>query len=270
VRRMNVAGIVATVAAPALLQGALVALPRGNALGSLRRLSSPAWAAVLPGSIVAGTFAPLGGNSFALAMILLAVLATPPLAIVAVLGVVRGPRAAVVSVAFAAGILVIFAGGLSRELSETCLTALGALAIGAALARLIPGRWALVGFMCMCACDVGLLAVGVGRPAAADVARAAANVPGPMFDRAQLGPVSLDYPDLVLAAVLGGFLAGQRGQRYAAILVTVLAATCFVVVPSDVMCPATVPVAMALIALRAAGFPRSREVGTLVLQPARP
>ena len=91
-----------------------------------------------------------------------------------------------------------------------------------------------------------------------------------MFDRAQLGPVSLDYPDLVLAAVLGGFLAGQRGQRYAAILVTVLAATCFVVVPSDVMCPATVPVAMALIALRAAGFPRSREVGTLVLQPARP
>jgi hypothetical protein len=267
---MNVAGVAATVAAPALLQGALVALPRGNALASLRRLRSPAWAAVLPGSIVAGTFAPLGGHSVALGMIGLAVLATPPLAVVAVLAVVRGPRAAVVSVALAAAILAVFAGGLSRELSETCLTALGALALGAALARLIPSRWALAGFICMCAFDVAFLAAGVGQPAADAVARAAAGVPGPMFDRAQLGPVSLDYPDLVLAAVLGGFLAGQRGQRCAATLVTVLAAICFVLVPSDVMCPATVPAAMTLIALRAIGLPRRPEIEALVLEPASP
>ena len=30
-----------------------------------------------------------------------------------------------------------------------------------------------------------------------------ANVHGPVFDRARIGPVSTDYPDLVLAAVLG-------------------------------------------------------------------
>ena len=90
------------------------------------------------------------------------------------------------------------------------------------------------------------------------------------LDRAQLGPVSLDYPDLVLAAVLGGFLAGQRGQRCAATLVTVLAAICFVLVPSDVMCPATVPAAMTLIALRAIGLPRRPEIEALVLEPASP
>jgi hypothetical protein len=41
----------------ALLQGALIALPRANALEPLARLRSPAWAAVLPGSIIVGTFA---------------------------------------------------------------------------------------------------------------------------------------------------------------------------------------------------------------------
>ena len=90
-----------------------MALPRGNALESLRRLRSPAWAAVLPGCLVLGTFAPLGLHSFALAMILAAALATPPLALVAVLGVVRGPRAALVALALAAGVLATFASGLS-------------------------------------------------------------------------------------------------------------------------------------------------------------
>lgn len=66
-----------------------MALPRENALGSLRRLRSPAWAVALPGGIVVGTFGPLGGHSFAVCLILLAALATPPLAAVAVLALAR-------------------------------------------------------------------------------------------------------------------------------------------------------------------------------------
>src|ERR1700748_2103965 len=109
---MTLSGVEA-VAAVALLQGALVALPRGNALGSLRRLRSPAWAAVLPGAILVGTFAPLGAHSPALGLVLLAALAMPPLVAVAVLGVVRGPRAALVALALVAGGVATFAGGVS-------------------------------------------------------------------------------------------------------------------------------------------------------------
>jgi len=44
-----------------------------------------------------------------------------------------------------------------------------------------------------------------------------------VFHRAQLGPMSLDYPDLVLAAVLGGVVAGRAVQARVATLVAVLA-----------------------------------------------
>jgi hypothetical protein len=255
---MTVTGVGAAVA-PALLQGALVALPRGNALESLRRLRSPAWAAVLPGCIVVGTLAPLGAYAFALGLIVLAALMTPLLAVVAVLGVVRGPRAAPLVLVAVAAVLAVFAGGPSRELSATVLTALGALAVGAGLARLIPSRWVLIGFACMCVVDVALLAAGVAEPSALIVGRAAAHVPGPMLDQARIGRVSIDFPDLVLAAVLGGFMAGQKGQHFAAALVTVLAATWMLLAPAHAMWPATIPVAMTLIALRTVGLPRSDQ-----------
>jgi hypothetical protein len=253
--------------APALLQGALVALPKGDALAFLRRLRSPAWAAALPGAIVFGTFAPLGAHWVALGMVLLAALAMPPLVAVAVFAVVRGPRIAIVTLALAAGGLAAFADGMSGQLSGTILTALGALAIGAALARLIPFGWVLAGFACMCAVDVGLLAAGIGQPAGAAVARAASHIPGALFDHAQIGPVSLGYPDLVLASVLGGFVAGQRGQHWAAALVTVLAAASLLIAPAHAMWPATVPAAVTLIALRAVGLPRRREVKPPVPEP---
>lgn len=244
---------VAPAIVPALLQGALVALPRGNALGCLRQLRSPAWAAVLPGAVVVGTFAPLGAHSFAVGLILLAALATPPLAAVAVLGVVRGPRAALIALAVLAAIGTTFAGGVSAQLSATALTALSALALGAALARLIPGSWVLVGFTCMCAVDVGLLIAGIGQASSEDLMRAAGQVPGPLFDHAQIGRVAIDYPDLVLAAALGGFVAGGRGQRSVAAIVTVLAAGSLLLAPAHAVWPATIPVAATLIALRAVG-----------------
>src|SRR5438093_1031263 len=120
---MNIAGVGAALG-PALLQGALVALPRRNALGSLRRLRSPAWAAALPAAILVGTFGPLGEPWFALCMIMLAALVTPPLAVVGVLAVMRGPRTALVALALATGSLAAFASGVSGQLSATAVTAL--------------------------------------------------------------------------------------------------------------------------------------------------
>lgn len=265
-RGMTLTGAGAAVA-PALLQGALVALPRGDALASLRRLRSPAWAAALPGCIVVGTFGPLGTHSFALGMLLLAAVATPLLAGVAVFGVVRGPRAALLALGLITAVLATFAGGISGQLSATALTALGALAIGSALARLIPCGWILAGFACMCAIDVALLASGIGQSAATVIDQAAAHVPGPVFDNAHVGRVVLDYPDLVLAAALGGFVSGQKGQLCAAALVTVLAAASLVLAPPHAVWPATIPVAATVIALRTVGLPRRLAEVTPTLVP---
>jgi hypothetical protein len=266
---MTLSGIGA-VAAVALLQGALVALPRGNALGSLGRLRSPAWAAVLPGCIVVGTLAPLGVHPAALALIVMATLATPPLAAVAVLAVVRGPRLALVGLAIAAGLSAMVASGWSDQVAATIFTAFGALALGSALARLIPGRWVLAGIACMCAVDVGLLAAGLAQPAAAVITQAAGHVHLPPFDHAHIGGLQLDYPDLVLTAALGGFVAGQRGQWHAAALVTVLAAVSLVLMPVNSMFPATIPAGVTLIALRSVGLPRHRDIKPLAPEPVAP
>lgn len=266
---MNISGD-AAVAALALLEGALVALPRGNALGSLGRLRSPAWEVVLPGAIVVGTVAPLGGHRLALGLVLLAALATPPLAIIAVLGVVRGPRAGLVALAIGAGLLTTVVGGWSGDVSTTLLTALGALALGSALSRLIPAGWVVAGFVCMCAVDVALMAAGAAQPAAAVITQVAGHLHGPMFDQAHIGEAALDYPDLVLAAVLGGFLAGQPGQWYAAALVSVLAAASLILTPVDTLFPATAPAAVTLIALRALGLPRRRKVKQIAPRPVAP
>ena len=108
-----VAGVVASVergvSAPdlipvlalAMLEGSLVALPRADALARLSRLCSRAWAAVLPGSVIVGTVAPLWQPSLASALVRLAALATPLLAVLAAVGVAHGRRALLLTVALA-------------------------------------------------------------------------------------------------------------------------------------------------------------------------
>lgn len=77
---------------PGLLQGSLVALPRPAALAQLRRLRSPEWAAALPASILIGTFAPLWERPLATALVVLAAVVTPLLALLAAAHVARGRR----------------------------------------------------------------------------------------------------------------------------------------------------------------------------------
>jgi hypothetical protein len=240
----------------ATIEGALVVLPRANALQALGRLRSPAWAALLPGSILLGTFGPLAMPSIAVVLAVLAVAATPPLAAIALVGVVRGPRAALgsprtalVAVALVAALAATLASGRLGQTSKSLITALGCLALGAALVRLIPRRWILAGVMCMCAVDVLLLMSGAGESAAAAMSIATAHVHAPAFDHAAFGPVSTDYPDLVLAALLGALLGGHQYQRRAAVLVMALASGSGMLLPLVGWLPATVPVTAALIIL---------------------
>src|SRR5580704_3983676 len=246
---MTASGYTAVIAL-ATLEGALVALPKANALEPLRTLRSPFWAALLPGSIVAGTLLPLAMPSMALGLVLMAGVITPLLATVAVLEVVRGPRAALLMLAFALAMIAALISGWAAQLSATALTALGCLAVGTALARLIPRSWFVLGVVGMCLADVALLASGVGGSAAQLMAAATRDVHGPVFSQADIGRVTTDYPDLVLAAVLGGFLAGRHRQLLAALLVTAIgAAYGLLLLPLESLLPATVPIALALLLL---------------------
>jgi hypothetical protein len=236
------ASSVIAVVALAVLEGALVALPKPAALGRLARLRSPMWAAALPGSILIGTFAPLWERPSATAFIALAAIVTPLLAIVAASSVASGHRRVLVSgVVLAVALTLAF--GPRAELAASLVTAFGCMALGVGLTRLIPGRWLFVGIIAMACVDVLLLALHVGQQPATLMADASSHFHGRSFNAATIGPITLAYPDLVSAGVLGGFVAGGPFQRPAALALTALAAASGMLLAVIDMVPSTPPVA---------------------------
>jgi hypothetical protein len=245
-------------------------LPRANPLGRLARLRSPLWTAVLPGSIVIGTFGLLVAPSAAFIDVLIAAVTTPVLALLAVLFVARA-RAVMLVVASAAGCAALLATGLYRHLGTSVVTALACLMVGVTLHRLIPGRWLLIGFVAMSAVDIALLATGFSYHQTAVLAAASNNFHGPRFTGAHILSTTIGYPDLFLAALLGAFVAGSRDQLPAALLLVVLASAFDSLLSRGELLPATVPIAATLVTVcvyrlrRPARAPRPEP-----LSPARP
>jgi hypothetical protein len=246
---------VIAVAGIALMKGALVALPRPAALGRLERLRSPAWAFVLPGMLLVGTFGVLALPPMATGLAMLAAVSTPALACIAMVAVVHGRRRRLLLVPLALVPATALA-GWTGELAASLVTALGCLTLGAGLVRLTPARWLALGVLGMCAVDVILLAVGIGQPAAALLGHAMSSSDLPTLHHARLGPITTDYPDLMLAAVVGAILAGRAVQWRAAALVATLAAAYAGLLMVVDMVPATVPLAAALFVLERPRLPR--------------
>jgi hypothetical protein len=241
------------------LQGVLVALPRPPGSDAWARLRSPAWALVLPGSLLVGTFGVLALPSFATVLAVLAAITTPVLAALAVLNFVRGRRVGWFVAVPALGAGLVSHWSLPADLAASILTALGCLTVGAVLVRLSPLKWLAAAIAAMCVVDVVLLATGVGQSSAALMESALSNSRLPEFHQAQLGAVSKDYPDLVLTAVLGSMLAGKAAlQRTAAVLVAVLASANGLLFLVADMLPATVPLGVAAAVVFALERRRSR------------
>jgi hypothetical protein len=230
----------------ALLQGSLVLMPRAAPFARLRRLRSPRWAVLLPGSIIFGTFGMLLVPSMAFGVVFLAAVTTPVLALMALLFVVR-VRRLVLPIAVASGTLAALASGAGGRDGTSVITALACLTVGTALHRLIPGRWLLIGVLAMSTADVTLLGAGVGYHQTALLAAAMNSFPGPRFSGARIGAIALGYPDLVLAALLGASVAGTRYQARAATLLAALAIGLDSLLTPGVLLPATVPIALVLI-----------------------
>jgi hypothetical protein len=177
--------------------------------------------------------------------VLAAAITTPLLALVAVLLVVRA-RLVVLPLAALAGGMAVWATGQSGHAGTGVITALACLTLGAALQRLIPGRWLLLGVLAMSAVDITLLLAGPGYHETAVLAAAQTNFHGPRFTGARIGGTTIGYPDLFLAALLGASLAGERAQVWAAGLLTVSAIAYDSMLTPGLLLPATVPIAITL------------------------
>ena len=119
--------------------------------------------------------------------------------------------------------------------------------MGAALQRLIPGRWLLLGVVAMSVVDITLLMAGPGYHETALLAAAQTNFHGPRFTGARIGGTTIGYPDLFLAALLGASLAGQRAQAWGAGLLVVFAVAYDSMLVPGLLLPATVPIALTLV-----------------------
>lgn len=239
------ASLVVDVLGLAGLQGLLVALPRGRALNSLRRVRSRCWAAAPVLAIIVGTFAPLAIPGAATALVILAVVSTPLLLVVAIALVARGPRVPLAGGAVAFAAMSILTAGTASRICATGLTALGCLTLGVALAQVTPRAWLLAGVVAMCVADVVLLCSGVGGIASAAMDAATDRFHGPAFDRGQVGLLTIDYPDLVLAAIAGGFVAEEQSrQRRIAALLAAATAAYGMLLPLARILPETVPIGL--------------------------
>jgi hypothetical protein len=230
----------------AFLEAGLVLIPQAQPLRWLRRLRSPLWAALLPASIIVGTFGMLALPRSAPATLMLAAVTTPVLALVAIVAVVRA-RLLFLPVAVAAGGLALLAHGMPEQLGAAIITALACLAIGTALQRLIPPRWLLAGVLAMSVADIALLVLGPGYHQTALLAAAARSFHGPRFIGARVGGSTIGYPDLFLAALLGAYLAADRAQRLGAAVLVVLVIAYDSFLSPGVLLPATVPIALTLV-----------------------
>jgi hypothetical protein len=243
-------------------QAILVAAPRHLRLPGLTRMHSRAWACIPPLSVIGFVFiARAAEQSSAQGLTYLALGAVPVLAAIALAVMVRGARPAL---ALLVGPLFALAWadrtGLAGEAAALVLSGLSCVALGVLLATVTPARWLAVGIVLMAVADTALV-VSELLQAPNDVLNAARPAAGlPRLQSAALGTAVMGYGDLFVAAVLGALLATWRDgpdQRRAALLVGLLAVSFDLLFFVVRVLPATVPVALALVAIELARRRRS-------------
>jgi hypothetical protein len=258
-----------SIAVLSLAQGATVAVPRAWDPGRLARLRGRRWALVPPASVIGFVLiASLAERASADGLTYLALVAVPILAVLALGWLMWNadpPHPA-------RGLLVLplFAlawadrSGLAGEAAALCLSALSCAALGALLAAVTPPRWLAAGIVAMAVADTALVVSDLlQRPNnALNAARPAAGLP--QLQSAVFGSAVMGYGDLFVAGVLGALLAsamGRRRQLGGAALTALLALGFDLLFFFVDELPATVPVALTLLALMAwrRGLTRTRR-----------
>ena len=256
----------------------LLALQAGVVLGPrpvprvarLERLRGPAWALVPLASIVLVVFAIRFVSDTATGLTYLAVVAVPPLAAAALGWAARGARP--YAALLAAGLFLVAwlaNKSLAGEAAAALLSALSCVTLGVLLSMVTPPGWLKVGILLMAAADTWLVVSDLLQSPNATLVAAMPAGGLPRLQSEIFGSVSMGYGDLFVAALLGAvFATDLREQRLAAVL-TLFAAALFdllFLVINEL--PATVPVALALIAVQGinAARRRSRRADAIPLQ----
>jgi hypothetical protein len=235
-------------------QAALVALPRKGIPAWAERFAGRGWALVLPLSIavVVAAIAAFPGTAVGLSW--LALLAIPPLGAAALGWAMHGARPWLALVAVP--LLVVgwsMQDSAAGDVALALLSALSCITLGRLLAGLVPLLWLEAGIVAMAIVDA-ILVFGNQLQAPNEVLNTAVPAAGlPQLQYLSLPHASLGYGDVFVAGVLGGVLAARGVRQWpAALLLVVLSLLwdlLFYVVDTI---PATVPVAVALLIVRAA------------------
>jgi hypothetical protein len=258
-----------SIALLSLAQAACVALVRPLAQPQLARLRGRRWAAIPPLSVIAFVLVVRGAEGAGSeGLTYLALVAVPALAALALGWLSRGARPAralLVPALFA--LAWADPGGLAGEAAAVALTALSCMALGAMLAAVTPPSWLAAGIVAMAAADTALVVSDeLQRPNnALNAAHPAAGLP--RLQAAVFGSAVMGYGDLFIAGVFGALLAitaGRRLQLRGAHLTALLALAFDLLFFAVNELPATVPVALALIALLA------RQRRSLSMRPRAP
>lgn len=234
----------------AAAQAAAVPLPAAPHIPFLERFRSGWWALIPLGSIVAVIFGIEAASQSAHALTYLALIAVPPLAAVALAGAARGGRPV-----YAVAVLPLFAlawanrHGLIGEACGIALSLLACVTLGVLLAQVAPLSWLKVGIVLMAIGDT-ILVISQQLQAPNNLLNVAAPGLGlPQLQRAEFGSAIMGFGDLFIAAVFGAVLAAEGRRQAGPARLTLLLALAFNLLffVTDLL-PATVPVALALIA----------------------
>jgi len=234
------------------LQAGVVAAPRPIArITRLERLRGPGWALVPIASIVVVIFAIRYVSDTATGLTYLALIAVPPLAAVALGWAARGafPLAALGAVPLF--LLAWFdRTTLVGEAAAALLSALSCVTLGVLLSAVTPSGWLKLGIVLMAVGDSWLVISDLLQAPNASLIAAHPGGGLPQLQSEAFGSVTMGFGDLFVAALLGAVLAhDKRLQRTGALLTFAIAGAfdlLFLVIDE---LPATVPVALALIAI---------------------
>jgi hypothetical protein len=243
------------------LQAGCVAAPRAVPRAPwLQRFRGRGWALVPLGSIVVVIFAIRFVSDTATGLTYLALVAVPPLAAAALAWAVRGSRpvdrttiavsAVVTAVLFA--VAWAWQQSLAGQAAAALLSALSCVTLGVLLAAVAPSGWLKLGIVAMAAADTWLVASDLLQAPNATLVAAHPVAGLPQLQSELFGTVTMGYGDLFVAALLGAVLAGDRRTQLSAALMTLVFAAAFDLLFFFVdELPATVPVALVLIAIEA-------------------
>lgn len=235
-----------------LLQAAVVAAPKEIVRPPLlARVRGVAWALVPVASIVGVIFAIRYASDTATGLTYLALVAVPPLAAAALGWTGRGSRPPLALATLALFALAWAAHrSLPGEAAAALLSALSCVTLGVLLAAITPHGWLKLGIIAMAAADTWLVVSDLLQ--GPNAVLLAAHPPGglPQLQSELFGSAAMGYGDLFVAGLLGALLASRPRRQLGAALLTLLLASAFDVLFLVVdELPATVPVAVALVAL---------------------